>query len=242
MYYYIFELAGEDFILSRDEVLNIINSNEFIIYSYNLIGKYLFLSINDALINLSKFRFFLKKKFPSIVAFTCSVSEIIFYLQYDEGNNFLKKLDIFFESKFFLKKSMSFMIKSKMITQFISLNQTKKQFILNLNKIIGAVIKNKGYLVSLTNFDVEFKVYILNFNLFFCNTISNVNTSLYQLRAPKYKPFFSPGVIMPRIARLICNFAKIKKNDFVLDPFCGTCGLLLEASFLGAKIIGIDAK
>lgn len=47
---------------------------------------------------------------------------------------------------------------------------------------------------------------------------------------------------MPQLSRFICNICQIKKNDIVLDPFCGTCGLLIEAFFLEAKIVGVDIK
>jgi tRNA (guanine10-N2)-dimethyltransferase len=36
------------------------------------------------------------------------------------------------------------------------------------------------------------------------------------------------------------NLSMVKKNETLLDPFCGTGGILIEAGILGIKIIGSD--
>ena len=56
----------------------------------------------------------------------------------------------------------------------------------------------------------------------------------------KYRPYFSPISIHPRIARAMVNMAKCKVNDKLIDPFCGTGGILIEAADIGIKIIGLD--
>jgi tRNA (guanine10-N2)-dimethyltransferase len=38
----------------------------------------------------------------------------------------------------------------------------------------------------------------------------------------------------------MCNLAGIRPSDFVLDPFCGGGGILCEASYIGASVIGIE--
>jgi tRNA (guanine10-N2)-dimethyltransferase len=56
----------------------------------------------------------------------------------------------------------------------------------------------------------------------------------------KYRPYFSPISIHPRIARSMVNLANCSRNETVLDPFCGTGGILIEAADMGMKAKGID--
>jgi len=64
----------------------------------------------------------------------------------------------------------------------------------------------------------------------------------YGERAPTDRPFFQPGSMDPLLARAVNNLAGVEAGDLVLDPMCGTGGLLIEAGLLGARPIGIDAQ
>ncbi|MFB6085722.1 MAG: methyltransferase domain-containing protein [Halodesulfurarchaeum sp.] len=68
------------------------------------------------------------------------------------------------------------------------------------------------------------------------------STREYGERAPTDRPFFQPGSMDPLLARAVCNLARIEPGDLVLDPLCGTGGLLIEAGLLGGRVIGIDAQ
>jgi tRNA (guanine10-N2)-dimethyltransferase len=56
----------------------------------------------------------------------------------------------------------------------------------------------------------------------------------------RYRPYFSPISIHPRIARSMVNLANCSPNDTVLDPFCGTGGILIEAADMEMEAKGID--
>lgn len=60
-------------------------------------------------------------------------------------------------------------------------------------------------------------------------------------RAP-LRPFFSPVTIHPKFARFLVNLSRTRPGDLILDPFCGTGGIILEAYFMGRKVIGSDAS
>jgi len=106
---------------------------------------------------------------------------------------------------------------------------------------IGGFINRKGFQANLRNPDVEFRL-ILSGKAVLGTLLSSINRSAYESRNPQNKPFFHPGVLVPRVARAITNISKIKHREFFLDPFCGTAGILIEAGILGARVIGIDAQ
>jgi len=61
-------------------------------------------------------------------------------------------------------------------------------------------------------------------------------------RGPRRKPFFHPTAMQAKLARVMVNLAQPKRGDLVLDPFCGTGGMLVEAGLIGCRVIGFDAK
>lgn len=62
----------------------------------------------------------------------------------------------------------------------------------------------------------------------------------FEIMKPHKRPFFHPGCMSPKLARCMVNLARVKKRDFVLDPFCGTGGIIMEAGLIGAKVVGSD--
>lgn len=61
-------------------------------------------------------------------------------------------------------------------------------------------------------------------------------------RRPKRRPFFHPTALSAKLARCMVNLAKPKGGELVLDPFCGTASLLVEAGLIGCRVLGFDAQ
>ena len=59
-------------------------------------------------------------------------------------------------------------------------------------------------------------------------------------RKARGKPFRHPVAIDPVIARVMVNLAGVLAGESVLDPFCGTGSILVEAGIVGARIFGVD--
>ncbi|MFQ6135059.1 MAG: hypothetical protein ACE5KU_04520 [Nitrososphaerales archaeon] len=59
-------------------------------------------------------------------------------------------------------------------------------------------------------------------------------------RRPRIRPFFHPSALYPKFARLLVNLAQIKEGELLLDPFCGTGSILIEAGVIGIRSWGID--
>nr|WP_221886645.1 THUMP domain-containing protein [Halonotius roseus] len=64
----------------------------------------------------------------------------------------------------------------------------------------------------------------------------------YGERRPTDRPFVQPGSMAPLDARALVNIAGAGPETTVVDPMCGTGGLLLEAGLVGSDVIGIDAQ
>ena len=57
---------------------------------------------------------------------------------------------------------------------------------------------------------------------------------------PHKRPFFYPGSMSPKLARCMVNLSRVCEGDLVLDPFCGTGGILIEAGLIGCRVAGSD--
>ncbi len=55
------------------------------------------------------------------------------------------------------------------------------------------------------------------------------------------RPFKKPISLDPLLARAMVNMSGVKPGERVLDPFCGTGNILVEAGLIGASIFGIDS-
>ncbi len=110
-----------------------------------------------------------------------------------------------------------------------------------LEKKVGGAIYRKGYRANLKMPHIMFRLLISN-KCVFGSVVASIDRSAYEKRAPHKKPFFYPGVLMPRTARALVNMSGIVPGKNILDPFCGTGGILVEAAMIGSHVIGMDAQ
>lgn len=107
-----------------------------------------------------------------------------------------------------------------------------------LDEELGGKIWNLGLKVNLTKPD--FTVICFQDKKKYIAGIEMPLKKDVNLRKPQLRPFFHPTSMHPKIAGLLVNLAMVKKQDKVLDPFCGTGGILMEAGLMGMKIFGSD--
>ncbi len=111
-----------------------------------------------------------------------------------------------------------------------------------IERKVGKVIAEKRAekrKVNLENPDFELRV-LVDGKIYFCRKIAKINRGKFEDRKVQYRPFFSPISLHPRIARALVNLSQIRKGEILLDPFCGTGGILLEAGLIGGRIVGSD--
>lgn len=95
-------------------------------------------------------------------------------------------------------------------------------------------------IVDLTSPDQIVFALITDEAIFISMQLSKINRSDFEKRKAHLRPFFSPISLHPRIARALVNISQVKKGDTLLDPFCGTGGILIEAGLIGVHVIGND--
>lgn len=83
-------------------------------------------------------------------------------------------------------------------------------------------------------------VYCLSFGDTIAVSTEKVSASDFSARDPNERPFFHPLSLSPKLARLFLNLAAIPKGGTVLDPFCGSGSILIEARDMGLNAIGRD--
>lgn len=106
---------------------------------------------------------------------------------------------------------------------------------------VGGAIFRKGFRADLKNPDVTFRI-VMSEKAIFGSIIASVDRKAFHERAPHKKPFFYPGVLMPITGRAIVNLTGVKAGMKLLDPFCGTAGVLTEAGLLGVEVVGVEVR
>lgn len=69
-----------------------------------------------------------------------------------------------------------------------------------------------------------------------------LNKRHFEEIKPHKRPFFYPGSMSPKLARCMVNLSRACEGDLVLDPFCGTGGILIEAGLIGCRVAGSDVN
>lgn len=108
---------------------------------------------------------------------------------------------------------------------------------LELERMIGSHIAGP---VSLREPVEEYRVVASEDRCYFGRVILRIDRGGFDFRNPMRRPFFHPGVMMPRMARALVNISLVAPGELVFDPFCGTGGILLEAREIGVRVLGSD--
>jgi tRNA (guanine10-N2)-dimethyltransferase len=164
------------------------------------------------------------------LAMSKNINEIIIK---ETAENFSNKLkDI---KKFDIDSNLSFKLFSRVIEKKKDYSEREiKGF---KDEIIKKLLKKA--MVNVTAPDVEFVVYFGR-EIILVKKILDIDRSIFERRKPQFRPYFAPISLHPRLAKCLVNLAEPKMDAYILDPFCGTGGILLEAGLMGFPIIGTD--
>nr|WP_303651966.1 methyltransferase domain-containing protein [Halovenus rubra] len=110
---------------------------------------------------------------------------------------------------------------------------------------LGAILVDRGFDVDLDDPDHVLRA------LFSAGETGDVcalgwlaaeSTRDFGTRKPSDRPFFQPGSMDPMLARALVNMAGAGEKTRLLDPMCGTGGILIEAGLVGSAVIGHDVQ
>ncbi|MHC1632057.1 MAG: methyltransferase domain-containing protein [Methanotrichaceae archaeon] len=107
---------------------------------------------------------------------------------------------------------------------------------------IGSILWKRGYRADLNNPEIDLRAVITNEKAVLGLELFEVDRSGFQARRPHLKPFFHPGALLPKLARVLVNLSRVREGGWLFDPFSGTGGFLVEAGLMGIKGIGLDVQ
>ncbi len=159
-----------------------------------------------------------------------SINEFEALIQQFETNN-LSDLD----------SSATFCVRTRRIRNPIGIlmdSQTTQKLTNHFGKVILKRFPEKK--VNLKHPTEIYRVIVSKFGLWFGLHIFESQRNIVRKRTARNRPFFHPSSMNPILQRTLVNLAAIKEGQWLLDPFCGTGGALIEASRLGLKSVGIE--
>jgi tRNA (guanine10-N2)-dimethyltransferase len=217
----VFELSGEHDTLPKSEVIGCIEACG---WKYAVTGSYdqVLIADTDADVSILAHR----------LALTHHILDLIFQCPADKETikREAEKADIG------LGPDETFVVRVKKVREYGDIDGA-------FERELGAVLWRRGYKVDLDHPDAEYRAILTEGVCIFGRLIASPDRSQYEERAPMKKPFFLPGVLMPRISRAIVNMSRIR-SGYMLDPMSGTGGILVEAELIGDDIhvVGCDIQ
>jgi tRNA (guanine10-N2)-dimethyltransferase len=107
-----------------------------------------------------------------------------------------------------------------------------------ITRELGAAL-SINHEVNLDNPDVEVLV-LLGERAHIGIIRANIDRTLLEARKSENRPFSQPISLHPKFIRAMVNLTGIREGQFLLDPFCGTGGILLEAGLMEIRTYGSD--
>ena len=216
---FIFELSKEHKTLPTSEILACLKAEDI---NYNLIEINQDVLVVDLLTKNDKI-----KEISKRLSYTFNIDELLFSCS--TSINAIKKHAL----KYNIKKNGSIAIRYRNRSDMIN----SQEIVQLLGKIYS---KNRK--VILRKPEIEVRVLITNSTVYVGLKVSELDKQQFENRKVQYRPYFSPISLHPKLARTLVNLSAIKKNEVLLDPFCGTGGILIEAGIIGISVVGSDIE
>ena len=138
-----------------------------------------------------------------------------------------------------INEGESFAVRIKRVKEYSAKSDT-----MNLERKLGKhILQNTtATKVNLKKPDKTFFGVLTSNSLVFGIKLTEITPKTYSERRPRKKPFFHPSAMPSKLARCMVNLARAKAGEMVLDPFCGTGSVMVEAAFVGCQVLGFDVQ
>lgn len=105
-------------------------------------------------------------------------------------------------------------------------------------RIAGEYLNGKGR-ISFENPDFIILIYHIDMWYIGVHKLHMKPNNSNERRAPM-RPYFTPVSMDPKYASFLVNMGYFPKGSKLLDPFCGSSGVLIEAALKGYAVTGFD--
>jgi tRNA (guanine10-N2)-dimethyltransferase len=138
-----------------------------------------------------------------------------------------------------INEGESFAVRIKRVKDYSAKSDT-----MNLERKLGKnILQNTtATKVNLKTPNKQFFGVLTSNKLVFGIKLTEITPKTFSERRPRKKPFFHPSAMPSKLARCMVNLARAKAGELVLDPFCGTGSVLVEAAIIGCRILGCDVQ
>ncbi|MFB6208392.1 MAG: methyltransferase domain-containing protein [Candidatus Nanohaloarchaea archaeon] len=111
-----------------------------------------------------------------------------------------------------------------------------------LERKLGAELETDENSVDLEEPDTVVNLYMTEDETFLGELVDDLPRGKFEERKNQERPFSSPVSLDPSLARVLVNLSEVPAGGHVLDPFCGTGGILIEAGLCGIGVHGLDIQ
>jgi tRNA (guanine10-N2)-dimethyltransferase len=138
-----------------------------------------------------------------------------------------------------INEGESFAVRIKRVKEYSVKSDT-----MNLERKLGKhILQNTvATKINLKKPDKTFFGVLTSNKLVFGIKLTEITPKTFSERRPRKKPFFHPSAMPSKLARCMVNLARAKTGELVLDPFCGTGSMMVEAAFVGCRVLGFDVQ
>ena len=110
----------------------------------------------------------------------------------------------------------------------------------SIEKRLGEKLSTSENSVDLERPEERVKAYIFQEKVVIGLEVVDIDRGLFEKRVNQERPFSRPLSMDPVLARVMVNLSEVSVGDHVLDPMCGTGGILIEAGLCGIGVHGLD--
>jgi tRNA (guanine10-N2)-dimethyltransferase len=160
--------------------------------------------------------------------FTCEAQDEAFG-QAVEATNF----------KRVLSEGESFAVRIRRVKEYAAKSRT-----MDFERKLGKhILQNTSTTkVNLKKPDKTFFGVLTSQKLVFGIKLAEMKPKTFSERRPRKKPFFHPSAMPSKLARCMVNLSRAKTGELLLDPFCGTGSVMIEAAIVGCHVLGFDVQ
>ncbi|MGQ4833343.1 MAG: methyltransferase domain-containing protein [Candidatus Asgardarchaeia archaeon] len=110
-----------------------------------------------------------------------------------------------------------------------------------LKKKVGEVIKRKTKCkVDLEGPEIRIDIFVHDKGIAIGKWITRTARKEVIKSGPAIRPIKHSSTMNPIHARVLVNLSQVRESEILLDPFCGSGGILIEGRGINVNLIGID--